>query len=132
VIIGAAFGKIVTSLVNDVIMPPIGMALGKVDFSNLFLVLDPKDQSDPALIRQKGVVIAYGSFINTLIEFLIIAFCVFLIIRVVTRLQKQPEEQAEATKTRTCPFCISTVALEARRCAHCTSTLPPVETATAV
>lgn len=129
VIIGAAFGKIVTSLVNAVIMPPIGVALGKVDFSTLLLVLDPKGESDAALIRQKGVVIAYGSFINTLIEFLIIAFCVFLIIRVVTRIQKRAEAHAEVTKARNCPFCISAVPLKATRGAHCTSTLSPVEAA---
>lgn len=127
VIIGASFGKIVTSLVNDVIMPPIGMALGKVDFSNLFLVLDPKGETETALIRKNGVVISYGAFINTLIEFLIIAFCVFLIIRLVTRLQRQPVEQAEATSTRNCPFCISTVPLEATRCAFCTSELKPAD-----
>jgi len=122
VIIGAAFGKIVTSLVNDLIMPPIGMALGKVDFSNLYLALDQKPYESLEAARKLGApVLAYGVFLNTLIEFTIIAFCVFLIVRIVSRLQKQPEEPTVVASSRDCPYCISSIPIEATRCPHCTS-----------
>ncbi|MFN3653242.1 MAG: large conductance mechanosensitive channel protein MscL [Armatimonadota bacterium] len=124
IIIGAAFGKIVTSLVNDVIMPPIGLLLGRVDFSDLFAPLN--GQSYPSLTAAKAAgapVVAYGAFINTVLEFLIVAFAVFLLVRSINRLRRQPAEQAEETKTKNCPYCLSAIPLEATRCAHCTSDL---------
>ena len=113
IIIGAAFGKIVTSLVEDVIMPPIGWALGKVDFSDLAW-----DMAD-------GVTIRYGAFINTIISFIIVAFAVFILIKAVNTLQAKiaKEEEAAAPTTKKCPYCCSEVALEATKCPHCTSTL---------
>ena len=111
IIIGAAFGKIVTSLVEDVIMPPIGWALGKVDFSDL------------AIDLTEGVTIKYGSFINTVISFIIVAFAVFILIKAVNTLQAKmaKEEAAAAPTTKKCPYCRSDIALEATRCPHCTS-----------
>jgi large conductance mechanosensitive channel len=127
IIIGAAFGTIVTSVVNDMIMPPIGLVLGNVDFSNLFLVL--KDGSAPgpyfsvASAKAAGAVTwNYGIFINAVISFLIVAFSVFLIIRAMNRLKK--EAPAPEPNTKACPYCLSTVPLKASKCSHCTSTLP--------
>ncbi len=133
VIIGAAFGKIVTALVNDVIMPPIGMALGKVDFSNLFLNLSGKPYDTLAAAKAAGApVIAYGAFLNSVLEFVIIAFCVFAIVQAFQRLQRKPAaEQAKETTTKNCPYCISVVPLAATRCPSCTSELAPPSPATA-
>ncbi|MCQ2735142.1 MAG: large-conductance mechanosensitive channel protein MscL [Alphaproteobacteria bacterium] len=113
IIIGAAFGKIVTSLVEDVIMPPIGWALGKVDFSDL------------AIDLTEGVTIKYGAFINTVISFIIVAFAVFVLIKALNTLQAKmaKEEAAAAPTTKKCPYCCSDIALEATRCPHCTSEL---------
>lgn len=113
IIIGAAFGKIVTSLVEDVIMPPIGWALGKVDFSDLAWQLTDE------------VAIKYGAFINTVISFIIVAFAVFILIKAVNTLQaKMAKEEAEAAPTtKKCPYCCSDIALEATRCPHCTSAI---------
>jgi large conductance mechanosensitive channel len=117
IIIGAAFGKIVTSLVEDVIMPPIGWALGKVDFSDLAIELT------------EGVTIKYGAFINTVISFIIVAFAVFILIKAVNTLQakmlKEEEDAAAnaAPTTKKCPFCCEDVAIEATKCPHCTSNL---------
>lgn len=113
IIIGAAFGKIVNSLVEDVIMPPIGWALGKVDFSDLAIELT------------EGVTIKYGAFLNTVISFLIVAFAVFILIKGINTLQaKMVKEEAEAAPTtKKCPFCCSEIALEAKKCPHCTSDL---------
>ena len=124
IIIGIAFGAIVNSLVNDVIMPPVGRLLGDVDFSNLFVNLTSTHYNSLADARQAGAaVIAYGSFINTIINFLIIAAVLFIIIRLVNatirRSQKQAAEEAPATKE--CPFCISKIPLKATRCPNCTS-----------
>jgi large conductance mechanosensitive channel len=119
IIIGAAFGAIVTSLVNDVIMPPIGMLLGNVDFASLAIVLKEATAEEPA------VTINYGAFINTVISFLIIAFVIFLLIRNINRLRKEAEEEPAAEPTtQECPFCRSTIPLGAVRCAYCTSQLP--------
>lgn len=127
IIIGAAFGAIVKSLVDDVLMPPIGMLLGNVDFSNLFVVL--KDgvaavapYASLADAKKAGAVtINYGLFINSVISFLIVAFAVFILIKNLNRLQK---EEAPATpSTKECPFCASSIALKATRCPHCTSEL---------
>jgi|SRR5215813_6784351 len=115
VIIGAAFGKIVTALVEGIIMPPIGLLLGKVDFANLFIDLSGARPASLADAKTKGLpVIAYGAFINEVISFLIIAFVVFLIIRQVN--QRKP---AKAVSTKDCPFCLSTIPLAATRCSGC-------------
>jgi len=122
VIIGAAFGAIVTSLVNDVIMPPIGLALGKVDFKDLFVSLN--GQSYPTLAAAKTAaapVIAYGQFLNTVMNFLIVAFVIFLIVRAASKLQK-PAPVAAAT-TKDCRFCATAIPLAATRCPNCTSAL---------
>jgi large conductance mechanosensitive channel len=128
IIIGAAFGAIVSSLVADVVMPPIGLLLGKVDFSNLFLVLKsgatPGPYETVAAAKQAGAVtLNYGLFINTIISFLIIAFAVFLIIRQINRLKRKAEAPAAEPTTKACPFCFSTIPLRATRCPHCTSPL---------
>jgi large conductance mechanosensitive channel len=122
VIIGAAFGAIVTSLVNDVIMPPIGLALGHVDFKDLFVSLN--GQSYPTLAAAKTAaapVIAYGQFLNTIVNFLIIAFVIFLIIRTATKFQK-PAPVA-AAKTKDCVYCYTAIPIAAKRCPNCTSQL---------
>lgn len=125
VIIGAAFGKIVTSLVNDILMPPIGLLLGGVDFSNLFISLGGEHYASLADAQAAGAAtINYGMFINTLIDFLIIGLVIFLLVRSVNRLQEadKPAEPA-APKTRDCPFCKTEIAVEAVRCPACTSQL---------
>jgi large conductance mechanosensitive channel len=120
VIIGAAFGRIITALVEGIIMPPIGMMLGNVDFSNLFIDLSGQRPVSLADAQLKGLpVIAYGSFLNEVVTFLIIAFVVFLIIKAVNRMKR--EEPAVATKD--CPHCLSAIPLAATRCAACCSDL---------
>ena len=128
IIIGAAFGAIVGSFVADVLMPPIGLLLGKVDFSNLFVVLKSGEVAGPyatlAAAKQAGAVtLNYGAFINTIISFLIIAFAVFLVIRQLNRLKKKAEAQAPAAATKECPYCFSAIAVKATRCPFCTSSL---------
>ena len=124
VIIGAAFGKIVSSLVSDIIMPPIGMVVGQLDFKDLFLDLSGKDFPSLAEARAAGApVIAYGAFLTVLIDFLIVAFVIFLMVRQLNKLLA-PKGPAPATPTtKPCPFCKSVIALEATRCPHCTSDL---------
>ena len=123
VIIGAAFGAIVTSAVNDVIMPPIGLILGKVDFKELFLALDGKSYATLADAKKAAApVIAYGTFMNTIINFLIVAFCVFLVVRMAEKLKKAPAPAAAPT-TKECPFCFSAIPIKAVRCPQCTSEL---------
>lgn len=126
IIIGAAFGTIVKSLVDDVIMPPIGLAIGQVDFRDLYLLL--KEGSAPGPYATLGaaqaagaVTVNYGQFINAIINFLIVAFAIFLVVRVANRLRRQPEPAAPHTKE--CPYCRSSIPLAATRCAHCTSEL---------
>ncbi|MGH9560931.1 MAG: large-conductance mechanosensitive channel protein MscL [Terracidiphilus sp.] len=122
IIIGAAFGRIITSLVNDIMMPPIGLALGKVDFSSLFLNIS--GTSYPTLAAAKAAnaaTINYGSFLNTVIDFLIVAFVIFLMVRQVNRWQK-PAPVAAAT-TKECPYCASQIPIKASRCPNCTSEL---------
>ena len=122
VIIGAAFGKLVTSLVEGIIMPPIGMILGGVDFSNLFIDLSGKHPVSLADAKLKGLpVITYGAFINDIITFLIVAFVVFLIVKAINRTKKK---EAVALK-KNCPYCLSSIPIEATRCSGCTSELPP-------
>lgn len=123
VIIGGAFGKIVTSLVNDVIMPPIGLALGNVDFANLFFNLSGGKYATLADAQAAGAVtINYGTFLNTVVDFIIVAFVIFLLVRQVNKLQK-PAPAAPVT-TKECPFCITAIPIKATRCPHCTSQLP--------
>ncbi len=120
-IMGAAFAKIVSSLVNDIIMPPIGLALGKVDFSNLFLNLSGTAYATLADAQKAGAAtINYGIFLNTIIEFVIVAFAVYVLILQVNRLTTKPEPAAAPT-TKECPFCFSAIALKATRCPNCTS-----------
>jgi large conductance mechanosensitive channel len=122
IIIGAAFGKIVSSFVADVLMPPIGLLLGKVDFSNLFINLS--GQSFPSVEAAKAAGAAtlnYGMFLNTVIDFLIVAFAIFLLIKQVNRLMPKKEEAPPAPATKECPQCLSQVPLKATRCAHCTA-----------
>ena len=120
IIIGAAFGKIVDSLVKDVLMPPIGLLLGKVDFSDLKIVLTE---------GENPVSINYGLFINALISFIIVAFAVFILIKAINKLQEKmikeekAEEVAAEPTTKVCPYCCSEVAIKATRCPHCTSEL---------
>ncbi|HSE84612.1 MAG TPA: large-conductance mechanosensitive channel protein MscL [Candidatus Binatia bacterium] len=120
VVIGAAFGKIVTSFVEDVLMPPIGLALGGVDFSNLFVNLSGKDYPSVAAAKAAGAAtLNYGIFFNTILNFLIIAFAIFLIIKQINRFQKPAPAPPPATKD--CPYCLSAVPVKATRCPHCTS-----------
>ncbi len=122
-IIGAAFGKIVSSLVGDIIMPPIGKLMGNVNFSDLYISLDPEKTAgikSLARARETGAaIIAYGACINTIIDFIIVAFCIFLMVKAMNKLRKEPEPGPATTKE--CPFCLSTIPLKATRCAHCTS-----------
>ena len=120
IIIGAAFGKIITSLVSDVLMPPIGLLLGKVDFSTLFLNISGKSYTTLAEAKAAGAAtINYGLFLNTVIDFLIVAFVIFLLVRQINRWNKPAPAPAPATKD--CPYCCSAVPLEATRCPNCTS-----------
>jgi large conductance mechanosensitive channel len=124
VIIGAAFGKIITSLVGDILMPPIGLALGKLDFSNLFIDLSGSHYPTIAAAKQAGAAtINYGLFLNTVIDFVIVAFVVFLLVRQVNRMRSAPPPSPPST--RDCPYCLTAVPLQASRCGHCTSELKP-------
>ena len=123
VIIGAAFGKIVSSLVDDVMMPPIGRLLGHVDFSGLFLNLSDKSYDTLAAAKAAGApTLNYGIFLNAVINFLIVAFCVFLVVQQVNRWTKKPEVPAAPT-TKDCPQCAMAIPIAAKRCGHCTSQL---------
>jgi large conductance mechanosensitive channel len=120
IIIGAAFGRIVTSLVNDVIMPPIGLLLGRVDFSSLFLNISRTSYPTLAAAKAAGAAtINYGTFLNTVIDFVIVAFVIFLIVRQVNRWQKPAPAAAPTTKE--CPYCHTSIPLQATRCPNCTS-----------
>jgi large conductance mechanosensitive channel len=122
IIIGAAFGKIITSFVNDVLMPPIGLLLGKVDFNNLFITLSNQSFATLEEAKKAGAVtIKYGLFLNTIIDFVIVAFIIFLVIRQINRM-KRPAA-TEAATTRECPFCFSVIPIKATRCPQCTSEL---------
>ncbi len=127
-IMGAAFGKIVSSLVNDILMPPIGLLLGKEDFSSLYLNLSGQPYASLAAARKAGAaVIAYGSFVNSIISFLIVAFAVFLLVRQINRTKQRMQAPAPsaAPATKDCPFCFSPIPAKATRCPQCTSALPP-------
>jgi large conductance mechanosensitive channel len=124
VIIGGAFGAIVTSLVNDVVMPPIGLILGHVDFKDLFLALNGQSYASLAAAKTAAApVIAYGQFLNTVINFLIVALVVFIIVRQVSKLQRKPEPAPAAPTTKDCPFCCTAIPIPAKRCPNCTSQL---------
>jgi large conductance mechanosensitive channel len=126
VVIGAAFNKIVTSFVEGVLMPPVSMLTGRVDFTNMFVVLDkskgiPKTLADAKTL---GVpVLSYGQFINDVISFLIVGFAIFLIVKRANRLWSDAPPETEEPTTKTCPFCVSTIAVKATRCPQCTSEL---------
>lgn len=128
IIIGGAFGTIVKSLVADVIMPPIGLLLGGVDFSDFFITLKEGAIAGPyaslAAAQEAGAVtISYGVFINAVISFLIVAFAVFLLIRAINKMQAEEEEEAEEPTEKDCPYCLSSIAIKATRCPNCTSEL---------
>ena len=124
IVVGAAFGAIVTSLVNNILMPPIGLLLGGVDFTNLFITLKGGQFATLAAAQEAGAVtINYGLFVNSLINFLIIAFAIFIVVRSVNRLRHKPVPKPAAPTTKECPYCLSTVPLRATRCPHCTSEL---------
>ncbi|MFY9271120.1 MAG: large conductance mechanosensitive channel protein MscL [Candidatus Manganitrophaceae bacterium] len=125
IIIGAAFGKIVSSLVNDILLPPIGLMLGKVDFSSLFINLSGKPIASLAEAKAAGApTINYGLFINTVLDFIIVALVVFLLIRQVNAMKRQPAPApAGAPTTKDCSYCRLTIPIQATRCPHCTSEL---------
>jgi len=124
IIIGAAFGKIITSLVNDVIMPPIGKLLGNADFTNLFVNLSGTSYESLEEAQAAGApTLNYGMFINTVLDFLIVAFFIFLVVRTMNRLKREEEKPPEEPTTKECPFCFSTIAIKASRCPECTSQL---------
>ena len=128
IIIGAAFGAIVKTLVDDVLMPPLGLLIGNVDFSNLFIVLNNGNVPGPyetlASAKSAGaVILSYGLFLNTIINFLIVAFAVFLLIKAFNAAAKKDEAKETVPATKICPYCNSTISIKATRCPHCTSQL---------
>ena len=128
IIIGAAFGTIVKSLVADLIMPPIGLLLGNVDFTDLFVVLKQGATAGPYLTlvdaqKAGAVTLNYGVFANTIISFIIVAFSVFLLIRAINKMKRQEEAPPEEPTTKECPHCLSSIPIKATRCGHCTSEL---------
>jgi large conductance mechanosensitive channel len=125
VIIGAAFGKIVTTFVEGIVMPPIGLITGGIDFASLFVVLDSAKGVPASLAeaKAKGIpVIAYGQFINDVLNFIIVAFVIFLVVKWYNRLKAEPAAETTPT-TKACPYCLSTIPLKATKCAHCTAQL---------
>ena len=126
VVIGAAFGKIITSLVEGIVMPPIGLIFGKVDFASLFYVLDYTKGTPVSLAdaKAKGIpVVAYGQFLNDVINFLIVAFVIFLVVKAYNRLKSKQASGDGAPTTKDCPYCLSTIPLKATRCKDCTAEL---------
>ncbi|MDD2619838.1 MAG: large-conductance mechanosensitive channel protein MscL [Syntrophomonadaceae bacterium] len=122
IIIGAAFGKVITSFVNDVLMPPIGLLLGKVDFNNLYVNLSGEHYTSMAEASKAGApILKYGIFLNTVIDFIIVAFVIFIIIKQLNRFKKKAAATEPATKE--CPFCLSNIPIKASRCPSCTSDL---------
>ncbi len=123
IIIGAAFGKIVTSFVSDVLMPPLGLLLGKMDFSNMFIDLSGQNIQTLKAAKEIGAAtLNYGIFINTIIDFLLVALAIFLLIKQINKLKRKPEPAAAPT-TKDCPFCVTAIPIQALRCPHCTSQL---------
>lgn len=124
IIIGAAFGKIVSSFVADILMPPIGLLLGGVDFSNIFIVLSGGDYASLEEAKAAGAATwNIGLFINTVIDFVIVAFAIFLLVKAVNRLRRKEAVPPPAPSEKACPFCITTIPIKATRCPHCTSQL---------
>lgn len=125
IIIGVAFTTVVQSLVNDILMPPLGELLGNVDFSNLFINLSGGDYDSLAAAQEAGAAtINYGLFINAIINFLIVAFVIFLLVKQINRMQRKPAAAAEVTPTeKACPYCMTSIPIAATRCPHCTSQL---------
>ncbi len=124
VVIGAAFGKIVTSLVNDIIMPPIGVLLGGVNFTDLFFTIKPLGQHFDTLAdatAAKAVTINWGNFVNNIVDFVIIAFVIFLLVRTINKLKRQPPPKEPTEKA--CPYCATNIPIKAKRCPNCTSQL---------
>ena len=122
IIMGAAFGRIITSLVNDIIMPPIGLLFGNVDFANLYINLSGGTYASLDAAKKAGAaVIAYGVFLNTVLEFIIVAFIMFLFVRQINRMKKEPAPADPTTKA--CKYCLSSIPIKATRCPHCTSQL---------
>ena len=124
IVIGAAFGKIVTSFVSDILMPPIGLLLGKVDFNNLYINLSGGRYETLKAAKDAGAAtINYGAFLATVIDFLIVAFAIFLVVRQINRMKRKPEPEAPSTVE--CRFCASSIPIKAVKCTHCTSDLKP-------
>jgi len=124
VIVGGAFTKIINSLVNDVIMPVISLATGKVDFTNLFVALDGQTYATLDEAKAATSVLAYGNFIQMIVEFLIVAFCIFMVVKGINKLRRpKPEAPAPAPTTKVCPFCKSEIHIEAVKCPHCASSV---------
>jgi len=124
IVVGVAFGKIVTAFVSDIMMPPIGLITGKVNFSSLFLNLSDKHYETLAEAKAAGAAtINYGQFINTIIDFVIVAFAVFMLIRQINRLNRQAEPAPVPPANKECPYCMSVIPAKASRCPHCTSEL---------
>ena len=127
IIIGAAFGKIITSVVNDILMPPIGLLLGKVDFSSLFINLSGKAYATLEEAKAAGAAtIKYGVFFNTVIDFVIVAFVIFLLVRQINRFKRKEEAKPAAPTTKECIYCFSAIPIKATRCPHCTAELKAV------
>ena len=127
VIIGAAFNSIVTSFVNDILMPPIGVFLGGVDFSEFYVVLGPEEYESLAAAQEAGAAtLNYGIFVNAVISFIITALAVYILVRVINRMRRRNDEEAAATPTtRACPYCMSEISRKARKCAYCTADVEP-------
>ncbi len=128
IVIGAAFGLIIASLVADIIMPPIGLLLGNIDFSNIFTVLKegktPGPYATVAAAKAAGAVtVNWGVFINTIINFIIVAFAIFLLVKGVNKMRREKEAPPAEPTTKECPYCLSVIPIKATRCAHCTSEL---------
>lgn len=124
IVIGAAFGRIVTSLVNDVIMPPIGLLLGRVDFNSLFVNISGTHYPTLAAAKaHSAATINYGTFVNTIIDFLIVAFAIFLVVKQINKWTRKPGPPPEVT-TKKCPYCLSAIPLKATKCAFCTAAVP--------
>jgi large conductance mechanosensitive channel len=124
IIIGAAFGKIITSFVADILMPPLGLLLGKVDFASLFLNISGTDYPTLAAAKAAGAAtINYGVFLNTILDFLLVAFAVFLLVKQVNRMKREPAPAPVEPTAKDCPYCQSSIPIKAVRCPHCTSQL---------
>jgi large conductance mechanosensitive channel len=128
IVIGAAFGKIVSSFVSDVLMPPLGLAMGGMDFSGLFVNLGSGSYPTLAAAKVAGApTLNYGVFINTLVDFMIVAFALFMVIKAMNRMKKDEPAPAKAPATRPCPECLSEIPLAAKRCMHCASPVVPAK-----